>query len=124
MSKPQFIQTPDGGEMVVIERAEFDRLTEAAMDASDRDAAAEIDRKIAVGEEEAIPAAFADRIIDGENPVRVWREYRGLKVKELAATTKIAPAMLSMIENGKRNATVDNLKALATALRVTADDLI
>ncbi len=103
MSKPQIIKTPDGGEMVVLDRATFDRLTEAATDADDRAAAAEIDRKLAAGEEEAIPAEFADRLIDGESPVRVWRDLRGLTAQALANMAGVDRATVSLLETGRRS---------------------
>jgi DNA-binding XRE family transcriptional regulator len=124
MSKPQIIKTPDGGEMVVLDRATFDRLTEAATDADDRAAAAEIDRKLAAGEEEAIPAEFADRLIDGESPVRVWRDLRGLTAQALANMAGVDRATVSLLETGRRSGNVETMKALAVALGVAIDDLV
>lgn len=82
------------------------------------------EERLAAGEEELIPAAFADRIIDGENPVRVWRDYRGLSVSALAKRAGIAGPYLSQIESGSRKGSVETYKALADALDVTLDDLV
>ena len=41
-------------------------------------------QRLAAGEDELIPAEVANRLIDGENKIRVWREYRGMFGKELA----------------------------------------
>jgi len=73
---------------------------------------------------EMIPAAFANRIIDGEKPVRVWREYRELSVKDLAAKAGISAAYLSQIEGGNREGSVATMKALAAALDLDLDDLV
>jgi ribosome-binding protein aMBF1 (putative translation factor) len=81
-------------------------------------------RRLAAGEDELIPAAFANRIIDGENPVRVWREFRELSVKDLAAKAGISAAYLSQIEGGNREGSVATMKALATALGLDLDDLV
>ena len=34
--------------------------------------------------DEAMPAPFYDHMLDIESPIRVWREFRGLKARELA----------------------------------------
>ena len=64
------------------------------------------------------------RIASGEHPVRVWREYRGLKAGELAAVAGLAASYLSDIENGKKPGSVKAMKQIAAALNITVDDLI
>ena len=76
------------------------------------------------GEEELLPSAMVDALVDGQNPVRVWREHRGHSVKDLAASAGIAAAYLSQIEAGKRAGTVDTLRKIAMALNITLDDLV
>jgi DNA-binding XRE family transcriptional regulator len=73
---------------------------------------------------ERVPAALAHRLMAGEIPVRVWREYRGLSLHALAEQAGISPSMLSEIENGKKEGSVRTLAALARALRVDLDDLV
>ena len=107
----------------VIPEADYRRLAEAAEDLADIAAGDRATRRLAQGKDEAIPAEFADRILDGENPVRVWRELRGLTVKALAAKAGIKPAFLSQIETGARAGSVATLRALARALRLTLDDV-
>ena len=58
------------------------------------------------------------------NPVRVWREYRGLTQRELAEKAGLAQAYIAQIETGRRKGTVDVYKRLAEALRVDIDDLV
>lgn len=117
-------KTPNGEEMVVMPAADYARLIEAVEDAEDVAAYDDAKRKLASGEEEMVPAEFVNRIIDGENPIRVWREYRGMSVKELAEKTGLTPSYLSQVETGKRAGTVDTLKKIADALRVKIDDLV
>ena len=71
MSKPNIITTPSGDRMVLIPFEEYERLVEAAEDAADARDIDEIKRRLATGEEELIPAEVVDRIIDGENKLRV-----------------------------------------------------
>jgi transcriptional regulator with XRE-family HTH domain len=63
-------------------------------------------------------------MLDGENKIRVWREYRGLTVKALAEAAGVTPAYLSQIETGAREGTIETLKKLSAALRVTIDDIL
>lgn len=96
---------------------------EAIEDAADVRAYDLIKRKLAAGEEELIPASIANRILDGENKVRVWREHRGLSARDLATKAEISTAYLSQIETGARDGTLDVMKRIATALGVGLDDL-
>jgi DNA-binding XRE family transcriptional regulator len=93
-------------------------------DAADGDAVRRFRAALAAGEEELLPAELVDRLLSGENPLRVWREYRGLTIKALAEETGVAPSYLSQIETGKRAGTVESLARLADVLRTTIDDLV
>ena len=74
--------------------------------------------------EELIPSSVVYAILDGENPIKVWREYRGLTQQQLAETADLSPAYLSQIESGKRTGTAEILKAIATVLNVSLDDVV
>jgi transcriptional regulator with XRE-family HTH domain len=79
---------------------------------------------LTAGEEELIPAEYVYRMLDGESPVAVWREFRGLSAKALADAAGITQAYLSQIESGKRDGTVGTMKKIASALNVSIDDLV
>jgi DNA-binding XRE family transcriptional regulator len=74
--------------------------------------------------EELVPAQVTYAILNGENPVRVWREHRALTQQQLAAAANISKPYLSQIETGKRKGTIEVLAAIAGALDLTMDDLI
>ena len=76
------------------------------------------------GEAERVPAELAHRLMKGEAPVRVWREYRGISLHALADHAGISPSMLSEIETGKKDGSVRTLAALAKSLGVDVDDLL
>ena len=80
-------------------------------------------QRIADGEE-MIPSEITYAIIDGANPVRVWREYRGLTQQALADQAEISTSYLSQIESGKRTGTAAVLGRLAAALNLDIDDLL
>lgn len=123
MRKLNIITSPSGDRMVVIPFEEYERLIEAAEEVADARAVDEIKRKLATGEEELIPAEFANRLISGENKIRVWREYRGMTGKELAEKTGLAAPYISQLETGNREGTIDTFKKIAAALRVDIDDI-
>jgi DNA-binding XRE family transcriptional regulator len=73
---------------------------------------------------ESFPSEVVNRLLDGENPVKVWREYRRLTQGQLAEQTGVTVAHISQIESGKRECSVKLLRALARVLEVDADLLI
>lgn len=114
---------PDGEEMIVLSRKDYDALIERIEDLEDSLSIADFERKLAAGKEELIPAAYVDRMSDGESPIRVWRDLRGMAAKDLATASGISPAYLSEIETGKKDGSVATLKAIADVLKVDLDDL-
>ena len=89
-------------ETVTLPRVEDEALLSRLEDAEDISAIEAFRARVAsVGFEEAtknyLPAELAWRILDGEHPVRVWREHRGLTREALAAascTPFILPVLL------------------------------
>ena len=120
----QIITTPNGERLVVIPEAEFLALRGALEDREDAAAIREFQRKLAAGEEELVPAEIANRIIDGENKVRVWRSYRGLSARELATASGLSASYVSEIESGKKEGSISAMKAIAEALRLDLDDIV
>ena len=120
----QIITSPTGDRLVVIPEREYEALIDALTETSDLAAILQFEKRLATGDEELLPEEMVDRILDGENLVRVRREHRGLTVKSLAEKAGIAPAYLSQIETGKRDGTVATVKKLAAALGITVDDLV
>ena len=97
--------------------------SEAADDAADVRAYDRAKQRLASGEAEMVPAEFVNRILDGENKIRVWREFRGMTARELAAKADISEDHLSQIEGGERDG-VETIKRIAAALRLDVDDLV
>ena len=75
-------------------------------------------------DQELVPFALVKRMADGEHPIRVWREYRGMKAGELATAAGIAESYLSSIEYGRKPGSISAMKRIAIALEVTIDDLV
>ena len=72
---------------------------------------------------ETFPDDIADRLVNGEHPVKVFREYRGLTQRQLGDLSGVNQAYVSQIEAGTRSGTVDVLKRIAEGLGVDLDDL-
>lgn len=110
-------------EYVVLPWADYQALLEAAEDAIDGALLDAFREKLTSGEEETVPATVVDALLAGANPIKVWREYRGLTQDVLASRAGISKAYLCQIETGKREGAIKTLRALAEALGVTVDDL-
>ena len=74
-------------------------------------------------EEETFPLEVAKRLVAGDSPLKVFREYRGLTQAALAELTGISRLYLSQIETGRRGGSVKTLRALSKALDVELDNL-
>lgn len=107
-------------EMITITRAEYDRLREAAEELADIQA---YDRAIAAGGE-SIPAGAVKRMIEGESPLRVYRELRGLSQSALSKASGVNRIQIIDIEAGRSTGSVETLGKLASTLNVTIDDLV
>lgn len=115
----QTITTPSGETLVVLPLAEYQSL----LDAADIVAADRVSARLRSGGEELVPESVVRRLVQGENPVRVWRAHRGLTARALAEKAGISPAFLSEIETGRKDGSVSVLKRLAEALQTDLDDL-
>lgn len=111
-------------EMVTITRAEYHRLLEAAEHIADIDAYDRAKAALAAGEEELIPSAFVDRLLNRESPVRVYRDLREMTQVALAAASGVNRVQIAEIEAGRKAGSVETLRKLAVALRVSMDDLV
>ncbi|MCY3790923.1 MAG: helix-turn-helix transcriptional regulator [Gemmatimonadetes bacterium] len=102
------------------------RMQVAAVLAADLEplAARTVEARIASGAEELVPAHVADRLIDRESPLRVWREYRGLSQSALACASGVNRVQIVEIETGRNSGSVYTLRKLADVLEVAVDDII
>ena len=72
---------------------------------------------------ETFPAAVVDALLDGANPIKIWREHRGLTRRALAEACGLAEAYVAQLEAGRRRGSLDVLRRVARALRVDLDVL-
>lgn len=111
-------------EMITIAKAEYLRLKEIEEDFGDLQSASAILRRIEAGEEELIPSEVVNRLLDGEAPLKVWREHRQLSQAELARTSGVNRIQIIDIEAGRKTGSVATLRKLAGSLKVDIEDMI
>lgn len=73
--------------------------------------------------EEYFPEELVQKILSGANPIKVYREYRGLSQEQLATKIGKTKQYISAIEKGSRTGTIDTLKKLSTVLNIDLDML-
>lgn len=122
----QFKKT-DKGEVAIMPRAEYERLVARAAEADEDAAAARLvaraRKEVATGAP-LIPLEIAERIADGESPIKVIREWRDVTQLYLSHKTNIGQGYISDLENGRRKGTAAALSAIAKALDVPLDILV
>jgi len=80
--------------------------------------------RLARGEEERIPSKIVDRLLVGENPVKVWRSHRGLTARELADKTGLSASYISEIERGRKDGSISAMKKIAGVLGLDLDEVV
>jgi DNA-binding XRE family transcriptional regulator len=110
--------------MVVLPRADYEALVDAAEDRDDVLAAERSLAQIAAGKVQLIPDSEMDDYLAAPTPLAFWRKKHGLTQAGLAERAGIAESELADIESGKEEGRIGVLRALAEALAVTVDELI
>ena len=124
MRSPQIIRTPDGEELVVLPRADYEALVERAdHEAEDAEDVAIYDARkaeLAAGGG-ILPPEVSAAILRGDSRLKAIRNWRGETQLHLTFKTGIAQGYLSDLENGRRRGTSDTIAKLAQALNVRAE---
>jgi DNA-binding XRE family transcriptional regulator len=119
----QVIKKNGKPEWAIVPYEEYQRLLDELEMLQDIRAYDEAKASVAQGEE-LIPSEVTYAILDGENPIRVWREYRGMTQQQVAEKAGISKPYLSQLESGQRKGTTEVLSGLAKALGVSLEDLV
>ena len=120
----QLIEKDGSPVFAVLPYDEYQALMDRLEKLSDAEEAGRILAAIQSGEEETFPLEIIDKLLSDEAPARIWREYRGLTQQEVAEQVGVTKSALSMIENGKRQPSVDLLRKLAACFHCDLDDLM
>lgn len=114
---------------VTISRRDWQTLLAELDDTEDRAAVAArraAERRVGVetARHNYLTTAEARALLDGVNPVKVWREKRALSQRSLAQRAQVSGSYLAEIESGRKPGSVASLRKLAIALAVTIEDLL
>jgi antitoxin component HigA of HigAB toxin-antitoxin module len=109
---------------VTLSRSDYEALTDLVADAHDLADAEAVRARLDAGETETLPFELAERLFDGDLPVKVFREHRGLSVRSLAEVSGISASYLSEIETGRKPGSFDAMARIATALKIPLDLLV
>lgn len=63
-----------------------------------------------------LSAEVADRILEGEHPLKVLREWRALSQTQLAERAGLPQPTIALLERGRRKGTLAQWRAIAQAL--------
>lgn len=122
MAKPQIIKTPDGHELVVLPRAEYDALVAAAAEAEEEAADIAIyDKRIAdlaAGRHALLPPEVSRAMLRGDSLLKALRKWRGISQIDLSHRLGLAQGYLSDLESRRRQGTPETLVAIAKALEI------
>ncbi len=121
---PVMTKAPNGDEIVILSRDEYDRLIAADEDTKDAKTARRIIEQIASGEETVLTEAELDEFLKAKTPLSFWRKKRRMTQADLAKAADIAQGFISEIESGQKPGTPATLKKIAQALNIKIDDLI
>lgn len=119
----QLIRSDGEPEWAVVPYKTYLQLVEKAemlQDVQDYDS---VKNALDQGKDELIPGDIVYAILDGENPIKTWREYRGMSQHALAGMAGISIPYLSQLETNKRKGSLEVFTAISKALKVTLDDL-
>jgi DNA-binding XRE family transcriptional regulator len=114
-------ETTPNGEVAILPRADYERLKKLADEAMEDAGTARLvarARKDVAGGTPLLPKETVDRLANGENPIRVLREFRGQTQLKFAASISIAQGYLSDLESGKRKGPLALHQKIARALNV------
>ena len=120
----QLIQKDGKPEYAILPYEQYLNLLEKAEMLEDIHDYDRIKESLRNGSEELIPSEVVFSILDGENPIKVWREFRQLTQKQLADKVNISKPYLSQIETGKRTGTAEILSSIAKTLNVSLEQLL
>ena len=121
MIEPLVIEHEGKPTHVVLSYAEWQRIREIVEDAEDAAAVAAV---LSDPNQDRIPATVVARLLDDENPLKVWREHRGLTQAQLAEAAGLPQPTIAMLETGRRKGTIKQMKAIAAALGINLDTLV
>jgi DNA-binding XRE family transcriptional regulator len=120
----QIIKNKDEVEWAVIPYDEYLHLVEKAEMLDDINDFDRFQSAFAQGEEKLFPVEVVDKLLKGQNPIKVFRKFRGMTQDGLAKKIDISIPYLSQLETNKRRGSVKVLTDIAKELGITLDMIL
>lgn len=115
--------TRKGREFAVIPVEQLQRLMEDAEMLADVKAYDAAKARLERGEDELVPLEITERRLVGEDPLKVWREHRGLTQEQLAKKSGVSRVLIAAIETKRKGGSLATIKKLAKTLNVDWESL-
>lgn len=109
-----------GSNAVTLKRSTYDGLLERIEDLEDAMEMRTIETQ--AHNRRYLPESWWGRRLEGEHPLRLWREHCQLTMEALAKRARTAQSYISEIEMGKKPGSVP--RCCADPLDVTIDDIV
>ena len=103
----------------------MEKLIERLEDLEDIVAAKKIEAETSNEENECFPIELIEKIRkEGQNRIKVYREYRKMTQEELAEKSRINLQMIQKLENGESSDILKAIKSISKTLKIDAEMLI
>jgi antitoxin component HigA of HigAB toxin-antitoxin module len=128
MDKPQIVRAANGEEMVLLSKADYEALVDAAAEAEE-DAADLVmyDARMAdlrSGIDARLPPEVSAALLKGASLLKALRKWRGLTQADLANATGMAQGYVSDLEAGRRKGTPETLAKIAGRLDIPVNWIV
>lgn len=114
----QIIKKNEEIEWAVIPYEEYKSLVEKAEMLEDINDFDRFQTALTQGEEQLFPADVVDKLLAGQNPIKVFREFREMTQYQLVQKVGISIPYLSQLETNKRRGSIKVLTEIAKTLGV------
>lgn len=115
------------GEVAILPRKDYEMLVAKAAEADEDAGTARLVARardaVAAGAP-LLPKHVVDRLANGENPIRVLREWRDETQLYLSFKTGLSQGYISDVETGRRAGSATALRLIADVLKVPLDLLV
>ena len=127
--KPQIITTPEGGELVVIPRDDYEQpksMARVSDEEDDEECALYDERKaeLASGQDDRLPPEVSASMLRGDCLLVALRNWRRGTQNQLSQQTILAQGYISDLEAGRRRGTKETLTLIAEALRINPEWIV
>jgi hypothetical protein len=115
------------GEVAILPRKDYEALVARAAEADEDKGTArlvKLGRDAVAAGAPLLPKDVVDRLANGDNPLRVLREWRDKPQEYISFKTGLSQGYISDLETGRRNGTTAALRLIAEVLNVPLDLLV